>query len=508
MEAASVHKSVRTCRARSGLAACGSSSRSSSLSLAYAPNASISAQHLRADRVWRSVPTQNHLARTLAAAETCYWCQAPCWHPPGIAQSTRLAVAPMVRIAHIGLGVAAAAAVLAYELMRRRRGKQERAAKWIEKEQCWQVSGYDHVCGLLRSPHVCANFLPSFLAQLPSSVSEERFAFLADFFSRWPLFQDGARQRRTHAVLARLFSPDRMRRLEVVIRDEINALLLPLEQCGGDWDAVADFAKPLPLRVIIRALGFSKADEHDLKQWADTVEDWFGGQGDVLDRFERCQCALRAFEQRAERLIESLHTGPVPDSPCIAEELLAACGSGNMQRADLVPNLFFLMSAGHETSASFISNALLLSLDLPFLFQRLRCAQPGELDDMITEMLRLITPVTRAYREVESDFTYEGIDFKRGQQIQLHLADANRDGSVFPAPETFRLQRSTTNRHLAFGFRDHLCPVMKCGNVGAGGGKVTLCRLRSMFAARVKSASRDVTSGPFEQRAGSRSLTS
>ena len=49
MEAASVHKSVRTCRARSGLAACGSSSRSSSLSLAYAPNASISAQHRRAD---------------------------------------------------------------------------------------------------------------------------------------------------------------------------------------------------------------------------------------------------------------------------------------------------------------------------------------------------------------------------------------------------------------------------------------------------------------------------
>ena len=71
MEAASVHKGVRTCRARSGLAACGSSSRSSSLSLAYAPNASISAQHLRADRVWRSVPTQNHLAHTLSAAETC-----------------------------------------------------------------------------------------------------------------------------------------------------------------------------------------------------------------------------------------------------------------------------------------------------------------------------------------------------------------------------------------------------------------------------------------------------
>ena len=40
-----------------------------------------------------------------------------------------------------------------------------------------------------------------------------------------------------------------------------------------------------------------------------------------------------------------------------------------------------------------------------------------EFDDLITEMLRIITPVTRAYREVAADFKYKGIDMKKGQQV-------------------------------------------------------------------------------------------
>ena len=101
--------------------------------------------------------------------------------------------------------------------------------------------------------------------------------------------------------------------------------------------------------------------------------------------------------------------------------------------------------------------------------------------------------------------------YLQGQQIQLHLADANRDGSVFPAPETFRLQRSNTNRHLAFGFRDHLCPVMTCGNVGAGGGKVTVWRGSPQHVCRSREECKSrchLWPQAFEQRAVSRSLTS
>jgi uncharacterized protein YecE (DUF72 family) len=57
-------------------------------------------------------------------------------------------------------------------------------------------AGYEDVCELLKSPSIRANYLPSLLTQMPPTAAS-RFNFLIDFFERWPLFQDGQRQRRT-----------------------------------------------------------------------------------------------------------------------------------------------------------------------------------------------------------------------------------------------------------------------------------------------------------------------
>ena len=54
----------------------------------------------------------------------------------------------------------------------------QQAAEWIEKDKCWEVGGYEDVCELLKSPHIRANYLPSFLSQLPPDVPPSRFGFL------------------------------------------------------------------------------------------------------------------------------------------------------------------------------------------------------------------------------------------------------------------------------------------------------------------------------------------
>ena len=203
----------------------------------------------------------------------------------------------------------------------------------------------------------------------------------------------------------------------------------------------------------MRALGFKLADAEDFMRWADDIENWFGGQGDVEERFDKCQRALKLFSSRAHELIctfaaqgEGRGGGDGEESGSgegrtIAEELVLACEKGELERDDVVPNLFFLMSAGHETTASLISNGILLCLDRPEVLRQLKLvawrARGGgdgtwgeterdggrgaelelEFDDLITEMLRIITPVTRAYREVAADFKYKGIDMKKGQQV-------------------------------------------------------------------------------------------
>ena len=332
--------------------------------------------------------------------------------------------------ASLGLGLAlGCASVLALDYvrtrLRRRQGPRgpAAAAEWEETGECWAVRGHADVCELLRSPHVQANYLPSFFARLPPGVPASRFAFLADFFGRWPLFQDGQRQRRTHGVLARLFGSARMHALDAIVHEEVEALLQPLQARGGEFDAVEAFAKPLPLRVIVRALGFSLADAEDFKRWADDIEDWFGGQGDVLERFDTCQRALQSFAARADDLLRTCAArgggcgeGEAGESRTIAEELVLASERGELEREDVVPNLFFLMSAGHETTASLISNAILLCLDQPEVMRQLRLVVGGrgearaerggdgkgdmergsELDDFTTEMLRIVSPGTSA----------------------------------------------------------------------------------------------------------------
>lgn len=196
----------------------------------------------------------------------------------------------------------------------------------------------------------------------------------------------------------------------------------------------------------------------------------------------RCQDALQEFSNRAQTLLSSIESsaksGEGGLDGSIAQELLAASAKGDLEREDLVPNLFFLMSAGHETTASLISNGLLLCFDHPALLGDLRrLAARGreeeesqmELERVVKEMLRVVTPVTRAYREVGTDFTYNGVEFRQGEQVQFNLETANSDARAFaPDATRFRAARSSeagARAHLAFGFRDHLCPGLNLGRM-------------------------------------------
>ena len=96
----------------------------------------------------------------------------------------------------------------------------------------------------------------------------------------------------------------------------------------------------------------------------------------------------------------------------------------------------------------------------------------------VQEMLRVVTPVTRAYREVGQSFCYKGVGFEKGQQVQLNLATANIDETAFPDAQRFRPQRAgdaMAKAHLAFGFRHHLCPGLKLGRLTSKAALTAVC---------------------------------
>ncbi|MFZ4600284.1 MAG: cytochrome P450, partial [Terrimicrobiaceae bacterium] len=72
------------------------------------------------------------------------------------------------------------------------------------------------------------------------------------------------------------------------------------------------------------------------------------------------------------------------------------------------------------------------------------------------EFFRVASPITHLGRVCPVDTDVHGVTVKAGDRISLCWASANRDESVFEAPDEVRLDRKP-NPHVAFGFGPHLC---------------------------------------------------
>jgi cytochrome P450 len=87
-------------------------------------------------------------------------------------------------------------------------------------------------------------------------------------------------------------------------------------------------------------------------------------------------------------------------------------------------------------------------------------------------MLRFDTPLHMFKRYALEDLEYRGLKLRKGDQVGLLLASANRDEAKFPSAADF-LPSRTPNQHVSFGAGIHFC-------VGA-----PLARLEMQTALRV-----------------------
>ena len=124
-----------------------------------------------------------------------------------------------------------------------------------------------------------------------------------------------------------------------------------------------------------------------------------------------------------------------------AEEALATC--------------VLLLIAGNETTTNLIGNAVVALNDhdlLPAV-----AADPGLIPAAVEETLRHQPPVLSIVRSAVRDVELGGKTLPAGAFLFVVLAAANRDPSVFPAPERFDITRNP-NPHLGFGGRGaHYC---------------------------------------------------
>ena len=126
-----------------------------------------------------------------------------------------------------------------------------------------------------------------------------------------------------------------------------------------------------------------------------------------------------------------------------------------LTEAELKMFFFLLVIAGNDTVRSALPGGVLLLLQHPEEYARLR-ADPALLPSAIEEMLRLHPPVLTFRRTATCDLVLGERAIKAGDKVVVYHVSANVDERRFPDPFRFDLTRSP-NDHLSFGQGPHLC---------------------------------------------------
>jgi cytochrome P450 len=267
------------------------------------------------------------------------------------------------------------------------------------------------------------------------------------------LFRDPPDHTRLRGLVSKAFTPRMVEglrpRTEAIVAELLDAAL-----AREEMDAVADFAHPLPVRIICDMLGVPPEDQGRFQGWSAALArgldpDFLLTEDVQQARFD----AVVAFAEYFFTLLAERRARPGPD--LLSQLALAEEAGDTLSEGELLSTAILLLVAGHETTVNLISGGVLALLDHPDQLDRLR-ADPQLGRSGTEELLRYVSPVQFTGRTLTDEMTVGGVRLARGEFVVVLLGSANRDPEVFDDPDGLNLARAD-NRHLGFGFGLHHC---------------------------------------------------
>jgi cytochrome P450 len=258
---------------------------------------------------------------------------------------------------------------------------------------------------------------------------------------------------RLRGLVLKAFNRNRIEGLRPAIQKITDELLDEIELTSGTFDLIADFAEPLPVKVIALLLGFPVEDEHLLRPWSQSIVKMYE-VNPPREHQIAAQKAAQEFADYVHSLMLERKKNPTDD---LITELATVHEAGErLSTHELIATCVLLLNAGHEASVNGFGNGMVSLFEHPtqrdLLFEK-----PEELTETaIEEFLRFDSPLQYFERTATSDLELGGVSIKSGQKIVSLLGSANRDSSVFGNADVFDVARKS-NPHIGFGAGIHFC---------------------------------------------------
>jgi cytochrome P450 len=249
------------------------------------------------------------------------------------------------------------------------------------------------------------------------------------------------------------FSAPRVNRMGEEVRRLAVSLLKGFGP-SGYCDFVKDFAQPFPVYVITGMIGLGDLPRDRVRIWTDAIADRFGGQMS-MEREVQCAHEVVEFQHAIMTQIQARRLESQDDfvSALISAEV---AGEAPLSDVEILSILQQIIPAATDTTTVALTRGLMLLLKHPDIMAELR-GNPARFAQFIEEMLRIEAPGQSTFRISRHKTVLGGVDIEAGAQILVRVGAANRDPSMFPAPEVFDIDRKNSRFHLSFGRGHHSC---------------------------------------------------
>ncbi len=327
------------------------------------------------------------------------------------------------------------------------------------------VTRYDLLREALRDPETYSSQFGDFLQEpqrrrLQAASPETREAILALAGQLIPepptmLTLDRPEHTNYRTLVNELFTGSRIKRAEGAVQRVINDTIERLGTATA-IEFVAQFAMPIPLRIIGDRLGVPEEDRALFDRCASNAAD--GLRLNLYDdeemvrrmglEVELQRLMLRIYEERCKK--------PRDDMISILAGSRLQPEDRPLTQGEVSSILRQFLVAGHETTSSAFAWGMLALCERPELQDQLR-SHPAKLRTFVEEVLRRESPVQGLPRMVTKNTELGGYPLRAGDIVMLRYGAANRDERAFDNPDEIDLDRPKAGTQMAFGSGVHHC---------------------------------------------------
>ncbi len=261
---------------------------------------------------------------------------------------------------------------------------------------------------------------------------------------------------RLRSLVAKAFNRNKIEGMRPAVEKITQQLLAAIDlkvKSGENFDLIADYAEPLPVKIIAELLGFPESEEHLLRPWSQSIVKMYEVNPSIQYQLE-AKKAAGEFAEYVRDLAEHRKSNPGQD--LITDLAMVEENGEKLNSHELVATCILLLNAGHEASVNAFGNGMVAVLKSPEQIALLRDYPRGVTDTALEEFMRFDAPLHLFERTATVDTEIGGVKIEKGQKIAALIGSANRDETVFENPDEMDLTRDP-NPHIGFGAGIHFC---------------------------------------------------